>query len=60
MHASKPDCKHYLAEDLCGALPTRPEEHCCNENEGDCANYVSVDALLANTDRGKDRKPVQQ
>jgi hypothetical protein len=53
MHASRPDCKHYLAEDLCAALPGRPEEHCCSDEEGECARYVSVESPLPDSNAKK-------
>ena len=54
MRTSKPDCRHYLAEDLCAALPLRPEEHCCDDREGNCTRYVSIEPMLSGPDQRKE------
>jgi len=40
MPHSKPDCRNYISEELCAAGPGRPEEKCCRDDRGECANYT--------------------
>jgi hypothetical protein len=44
MKTSKPECKNYIAEDLCAASPNRPEEHCHDDSKGDCGRFADVEA----------------
>jgi len=45
MKSSKPECKNYIAEDLCAASANHPEEHCHDDVKGDCGRFVPVQTL---------------
>ncbi len=44
MKSSKPECKNYIAEDLCAASPNHPEEHCHDDAKGDCPRFTPAEA----------------
>ena len=56
MKTSKPECKNYIAEDLCAASPNRPEEHCHDDTKGDCGRFDDIEVPAKATTTANSKK----
>ncbi len=51
MSHSRPDCRNYIAEDLCASSSHRPAVHCHDDEGRECKNYSPAPAESTSGER---------